>query len=118
MTEPARPGPLALRSAVPTALVDLDAISANVAVLCEKAGSAQVMAVVKADGYGHGAAEAATAALVRRRRRIGCRHGRGVLALGHREPRGGEPTAQFGQCGIGLRRVRADGVDVDVIRAG
>lgn len=63
ITEPARPGPLALRSAVPTALVDLDAICANVAVLCEKAGSAQVMAVVKADGYGHGAAEAATAAL-------------------------------------------------------
>jgi alanine racemase len=46
-----------------TAVVDLDAIAHNVAVLREHAGSAQVMAVVKADGYGHGAAEVARAAL-------------------------------------------------------
>lgn len=47
----------------PTAVVDLDAIAHNVAVLREHAGSAAVMAVVKADGYGHGAAEVARAAL-------------------------------------------------------
>jgi alanine racemase len=45
------------------AVVDLGAIEHNVRVLREHAGSAQVMAVVKADGYGHGATESARAAL-------------------------------------------------------
>ena len=45
------------------AVVDLGAIAHNVRVLREHAGSAQVMAVVKADGYGHGAVHAARAAL-------------------------------------------------------
>ena len=45
------------------ALVDLDAIAHNVRVLDEAAGAAGVMAVVKADGYGHGAAQVARAAL-------------------------------------------------------
>lgn len=45
------------------AVVDLGAIAHNVRVLRERAGSAQVMAVVKADGYGHGASAAARAAL-------------------------------------------------------
>lgn len=45
------------------AVVDLGAIEHNVRVLCEHAGSAQVMAVVKADGYGHGATRSARAAL-------------------------------------------------------
>src|ERR1700760_3829294 len=45
------------------AVVDLAAIENNVRVLREHAGSAQVMAVVKADGYGHGAPQAARAAL-------------------------------------------------------
>ncbi|MCU1432571.1 MAG: alanine racemase [Actinotalea sp.] len=45
------------------AVVDLAAISANVAALREHAGSAQVMAVVKADGYGHGLVPSARAAL-------------------------------------------------------
>ncbi len=45
------------------ALVDLGAIAHNVRVLREHAGSAQVMAVVKADGYGHGATRVARAAL-------------------------------------------------------
>lgn len=49
--------------ALPTALVDLDAIAHNVAVLREHAGSAAVMAVVKADGYGHGATRVARAAM-------------------------------------------------------
>src|SRR5690242_11863936 len=43
--------------------VDLDAISGNVAALKQRAGDAAVMAVVKADGYGHGMIESARAAL-------------------------------------------------------
>jgi alanine racemase len=46
------------------AVIDLDAIGHNVAVLREHAGSAAVMAVVKADGYGHGASRVARAALL------------------------------------------------------
>ena len=45
------------------AVVDLGAIADNVRVLREHAGPAQVMAVVKADGYGHGASAAARAAV-------------------------------------------------------
>lgn len=45
------------------AAVDLAAIAHNVTVLREHAGSAQVMAVVKADGYGHGAVRVAQAAV-------------------------------------------------------
>ena len=45
------------------ALVDLGAIAHNIGVLREHAGSAQVMAVVKADGYGHGASAVARAAV-------------------------------------------------------
>jgi alanine racemase len=44
------------------ALVDLDAISANVAALREHVAPSAVMAVVKAGGYGHGAVAAARAA--------------------------------------------------------
>jgi alanine racemase len=45
------------------AVVDLGAIAHNVRVLREHAGPAQVMAVVKADGYGHGATRVARAAV-------------------------------------------------------
>jgi alanine racemase len=45
------------------ATVNLDVISRNVEVLREHAGSAAVMAVVKADGYGHGLLPCARAAL-------------------------------------------------------
>jgi alanine racemase len=43
--------------------IDLDAIHDNVAELRRRAGSAQVMAVVKADAYGHGLVPSARAAL-------------------------------------------------------
>ena len=43
--------------------VDLDAIRHNTALLVERAAPAQLMAVVKADGYGHGAVAVALAAL-------------------------------------------------------
>jgi len=45
------------------ALVDLGAVTGNVAALCELVRGSQVMAVVKADGYGHGMVPAARAAL-------------------------------------------------------
>src|SRR5438309_1969439 len=45
------------------ALVDLDAVSANVAALRRIAPGAALMAVVKADGYGHGMVPVARAAL-------------------------------------------------------
>ena len=45
------------------AVVDLDAIRSSVATLVRAAGGAAVMAVVKADGYGHGMLPAARAAL-------------------------------------------------------
>ncbi|MDF2582910.1 MAG: alr, partial [Mycobacterium sp.] len=47
----------------PTAEVDLGAIAHNVRVLREHAGSAAVMVVVKADGYGHGATPVARTGL-------------------------------------------------------
>lgn len=51
-----RPGPARLT-------IDLGAITANTAELCRRAGTAAVMAVVKADGYGHGLLPSARAAL-------------------------------------------------------
>ncbi|MGQ4618013.1 alanine racemase [Nocardia sp. R7R-8] len=44
-------------------VIDLDAIAHNVRILREHAGDAAVMAVVKADGYNHGAIEVGRAAL-------------------------------------------------------
>ena len=55
-------GPVGARSTA-RITVDLDAIRRNVEVLGEHAGSAAVMAVVKADGYGHGLVPSARAAL-------------------------------------------------------
>jgi alanine racemase len=45
------------------AVVDLDAIASNVAKLADHAHGAQVMAVIKSDGYGHGMIPTAAAAL-------------------------------------------------------
>ena len=45
------------------ALIDLDALRGNVKLLAERAGNAELMTVVKADGYGHGAVEVSRAAL-------------------------------------------------------
>jgi alanine racemase len=50
-------------TAAAKAVVDLDAIEHNVRLLRERAGSAGVMAVVKADGYGHGASRVGEAAI-------------------------------------------------------
>jgi alanine racemase len=56
------------------AIVDLTAIRENVAALAEYASSAEVMAVVKSDGYGHGLIPTALAALA---------GGAAWLAVGH-----------------------------------
>ena len=45
------------------AAIDLDAVRASTATLVARAGSAATMAVVKADGYGHGMLPCARAAL-------------------------------------------------------
>ncbi len=64
MTMPPEPVTTALTSpATPQAVVDLNAIAHNVRVLAQHAGNAAVMVVVKADGYGHGAARVAQAAV-------------------------------------------------------
>ena len=63
------------------AVVDLDAIAHNVRLLREHAGSAQVMAVVKADGYGHGAVQVARAALAAGAAELGVANIEEALAL-------------------------------------
>jgi alanine racemase len=50
-------------TANPEAIIDLDAVAHNVRILRDAAGTAAVMAVVKADAYGHGAIPVARAAL-------------------------------------------------------
>ncbi len=65
--------------------VDLDAVSANVEVLRAYAHGKPVLAVVKADGYGHGLVPTARAALAGRR-----------LVAGRRAAPGGRPAAPGG----------------------
>ncbi|WP_040686715.1 alanine racemase, partial [Nocardia vinacea] len=55
-------GSISVEAQVET-VIDLDAIAHNVRILREYAGDAAVMAVVKADGYNHGAVEVGRAAL-------------------------------------------------------
>jgi len=56
------PSPVSRASDRAVAEVDLDAVAANVARLRAHAGRRDLMAVVKADGYGHGIVESARAA--------------------------------------------------------
>ena len=53
------------------AVIDLDAIARNVRTIADRVAPAEVMAVVKANGYGHGAVEAAFAALAGGATRLG-----------------------------------------------
>ena len=53
------------------ARIDLGAIRHNVALLARAAGRAEIVAVVKANGYGHGAVPSARAALDAGASRIG-----------------------------------------------
>ncbi|WP_431709820.1 alanine racemase [Glutamicibacter uratoxydans] len=66
------------------ALIDLSAIRNNVRQVTELVAPAKVMAVVKADGYGHGAYRVARAALEAGVRWIGCAHVSEALALRER----------------------------------
>jgi alanine racemase len=65
----------------PEALIDLGAIKDNVSALARHVGGAQVMAVVKADGYGHGMVPAAAAALAGGASWLGVMHVAEALAL-------------------------------------
>jgi alanine racemase len=65
----------------PEALIDLDAVKANVAALTRHVGGAQVMAVVKSDGYGHGMHQVATAALAGGATWLGVVHVADAIAL-------------------------------------
>jgi alanine racemase len=60
---PAPPPALPPEAAQAHALIDLDAVRESVATLVRRAGPAATMAVVKADGYGHGMVPCARAAL-------------------------------------------------------
>ena len=73
----AAPGPANERSAV----IDLDAIRHNVRHVAAVASPAQVMAVVKADAYGHGAVPVARAALEAGASWLGVAHISEALAL-------------------------------------
>src|SRR5215472_4410609 len=65
----------------PEALIDLDAIQANVGALCHHVGAAQVMAVVKSEGYGHGMVETAAASLAGGATWLGVVHLADAIAL-------------------------------------
>lgn len=63
------------------AVIDLGAIAHNVRLLRERASSAAVMAVVKADGYGHGAVQVARAAIAAGATELGVTNISEALAL-------------------------------------
>ena len=65
----------------PEAVVDLDAVQGNVAAICRHVGPAQVMAVVKSDGYGHGMLASARAALAGGATWLGVVHVSDAIAL-------------------------------------
>lgn len=66
---------------LPEALIDLGAVRDNVAALREHVRGAQLMAVVKADGYGHGMIPGAVAALAGGADWLGVVHVHEALAL-------------------------------------
>jgi alanine racemase len=74
---------MTIHTAAAEAVVDLGAVAHNVRVLREYAGRAQVMAVVKADGYGHGASEVARAAVAAGVAELGVATIAEALALRH-----------------------------------
>lgn len=107
--------------------MDLGAVAHNVRVLRERAGSAQVMAVVKADGYGHGAVGVARAALAAGAVELGVATVDEALALRvagitapllawlHR-PNTDFAAALVADVGIGISSVRQVGELLDAVR--
>ncbi len=89
------PTPLPTPSAAPLhpaeVVVDLGAVRDNVATLRAAAGSAAVMAVVKADAYGHGLVPSARAAVAGRGRMAGRGPGRGGPRAAGGRPAGARP---------------------------
>ncbi|HEX6311088.1 MAG TPA: alanine racemase [Acidimicrobiia bacterium] len=71
--------------------VDLGALAGNVARLCELAAPAQLLAVVKANGYGHGAYEAARTAVDAGARWLGVATVWEGVELSQKHPRLGAP---------------------------
>ena len=65
------------------AVVDLSAIAHNTALLAKAAGNAKLMAVVKADGFGHGAVQVARTALANGASWLGVTSPAEALALRH-----------------------------------
>lgn len=63
------------------ALVDLDAVAHNTRLLTQRLGTAALMAVVKADGFGHGAAQIARTALTHGASWLGVTSAAEALAL-------------------------------------
>jgi alanine racemase len=90
------------------ALVDLGVIAGNVAALRERMTGSQVMAVVKADGYGHGIAQAGQAAVAGGADWLGVVH----VAEGMRLRRSGITVPVLCLMALG------DDVHEDAIRAG
>jgi alanine racemase len=77
--------------------VDLDALGRNVARLGELAAPAQLLAVVKANGYGHGAAEAARTAVAAGARWLGVATVWEGVELSQQHPRLGAPILVLSQ---------------------
>lgn len=71
--------------------VDLGALGRNVARLCDLAAPAQLLAVVKANGYGHGAYESARAAVAAGARWLGVATVWEGVELSQQHPRPGRP---------------------------
>jgi alanine racemase len=65
----------------PEAIINLDVIRSNVAAIVRHVEGAAVMAVVKSDGYGHGALPTATAALAAGAQWLGVGHAAEAIAL-------------------------------------
>ncbi|MEV3884597.1 alanine racemase [Streptomyces griseoincarnatus] len=114
MKETADPHGAQLRA---RAVIDLAAVRANVRTLRERAPRAALMAVVKADGYGHGAAPCARAAVEAGATWLGAATPQEALAL--REPGSGVPADVRVMCwlwtpgGPWREAVKAD-IDVSV----
>jgi alanine racemase len=94
-----------------TVEVDLAAVAANVATLTAAAGPAEVWAVVKADGYGHGAADVGRAALAAGARRLCVATWEEARAL--RADLGDVPVLVMGPLSPGEEE-QVEGVDVAV----
>lgn len=96
------------------AVVDAGAIADNVAALKRHAGTPELIAVVKADGYGHGAATAARAAIAGGATRLGVADLGEALALRRAIGAGTPILAWLHAPGESFAGAAAEGVEVGV----